>query len=40
MHIFFYILPDEILLKSFVIRVDFKRILSGRTGIHEYTRGD
>ena len=30
------ILPDEFLLKSVVITVDFKRNLSGRTGIYEY----
>ena len=30
------VLPDEFLLKSVVITVDFKRNLSGRTRIYEY----
>ena len=30
------VLPDEFLLKSVVIRVDFKRNSSGRTRIYEY----
>ena len=30
------VLPDEFLLKSVVIRVDFKRKSSGRTRIYEY----
>ena len=31
------VLPDEFLLKSVVISVDFKRNSSGRTRIYEYT---
>ena len=31
------VLPDEFLLKSVVITVDFKRNSSGRTQIYEYT---
>ena len=31
------VLPDEFLLKSVVITVDFKRNSSGRTRIYEYT---
>ena len=31
------VLPDEFLLKSVVIRVDFKRDSSGRTRIYEYS---
>ena len=30
------VLPDEFLLKSVVIKVDFKRNSSGRTQIYEY----
>ena len=32
-----HVLPDEFLLKSVVITVDFKRNSSGRTRIYEYT---
>ena len=31
------VLPDEFLLKSAVIKVNFKRNSSGRTQIHEYS---
>ena len=31
------VLPDEFLLKSAVIKVNFKRNSSGRTRIHEYS---
>ena len=33
---YIHVLPDELLLKSVVIIVDFKRNSSGRTRIYEY----
>ena len=33
---YIHVLPDEFLLKSVVITVDFKRNSSGRTRIYEY----
>ena len=35
-HSYIRVLPDEFLLKSVVITVDFKRNSSGRTRIYEY----
>ena len=34
---YFLVLPDKFLLKSVVIKVNFKRNSSDRTRIHEYT---
>ena len=34
---YFLVLPDEFLLKSAVIKVNFKRNSSGRTRIYEYS---
>ena len=34
---YIHVLPDEFILKSVVIRVDFKRTSSGRTLIYEYS---
>ena len=36
-YLYFCVLPDEFLLKSVVIKVDFKRNSSGRTRIYEYS---
>ena len=39
-YLYIRVLPDEFLLKSVVITVDFERNSSGRTRIHEYAPPD